>query len=89
MVSVVCYNTHEEVYMRTNIVLDDRLVADAMRLTRAKSKREVVELALREMVVRHRRRDVLDLVGHDLIAPDYDVRSVRAGMGRRAGHGSR
>jgi Arc/MetJ family transcription regulator len=73
--------------MRTNIVLDDKLVAEAMKLTRIQTKREVVELALREMVARRKRKDVLELVGQDLIAPDYDVRAVRAGMnrGRRSG----
>lgn len=68
--------------MRTNIVLDDRLVAEAMKLTKARSKREAVDLALRELVTRRRRKDVLALVGQDLIAPDYDVRAVRAGMTR-------
>ena len=68
--------------MRTNIVLDDRLVAEAMKLTKARSKREAVDLALRELVNRRRRRNVLDLVGQDLIAPGYDVRAVRAGMHR-------
>jgi len=68
--------------MRTNIVLDDRLVAEAMKLTRARSKREVVHLALRDLVNRRRRRNVIDLVGQDLIAADYDVREVRAGMKR-------
>jgi Arc/MetJ family transcription regulator len=73
--------------MRTNIVLDDKLVAEAMKLTRIQTKREVVELALREMVARRKRKNVLELVGQDLIAPDYDVRAVRAGMnrGRRSG----
>jgi Arc/MetJ family transcription regulator len=37
---------------RTNIVLDDRLVKQAMRLTGAKTKRQAVDLALREMVAR-------------------------------------
>ncbi len=68
--------------MRTNIVLDDRLVAEAMRLTKARSMREAVDLALRELVNRRRRKNVLALVGQDLIAPDYDVRAVRAGMNR-------
>ncbi|WKZ12894.1 MAG: type II toxin-antitoxin system VapB family antitoxin [Gammaproteobacteria bacterium] len=68
--------------MRTNIVLDDRLVAEAMRLTKARSMREAVDLALRELVSRRRRKNVLALVGQDLIAPDYDVRAVRAGMNR-------
>lgn len=37
---------------RTNIVLDDRLVERAMRLTGAKTKREVVDIALRDVVAR-------------------------------------
>jgi Arc/MetJ family transcription regulator len=68
--------------MRTNIVLDDDLVAEAMKLTHAKTKREVVDLALREVVALRKRKNIFDLVGKDLIAPDYDVRAVRASMGR-------
>ena len=68
--------------MRTNIVLDDDLVAEAMKLTHAKTKREVVDLALREAVALRKRKNILDLVGQDLIAPDYDVRAVRASMNR-------
>lgn len=37
---------------RTNIVLDDRLVERAMRLTGARTKREVVNMALRDIVAR-------------------------------------
>lgn len=36
--------------VRTNIVIDDELIADAMRVTGAKSKREVVELGLKSLV---------------------------------------
>jgi Arc/MetJ family transcription regulator len=68
--------------MRTNIVLDDILLAEAMKLTQVPTKREVVELALRELVARRKRKNVLELVGQDLIAPDYDVRAVRRGMTR-------
>ena len=71
--------------MRTNIVLDDRLVADAMRLSGVKTKREVVELALRRLVNSVRRKDILDLVGQAMIAPDYDVRAVRSRMSTRGG----
>ena len=35
---------------RTNIELDEELVATAMRLYRVKTKREVVDLALRQLV---------------------------------------
>lgn len=69
--------------MRTNIVLDDQLVAEAMRLSGVKTKREVVELALRRLVNSVRRKDILDLVGQNMIAPDYDVRAVRSRMSAR------
>ena len=35
---------------RTNIELDDMLVAQAMKLTGARTKREVVDIALRRLV---------------------------------------
>ena len=35
---------------RTNIELDDQLVTKALRLTGARSKREVVDIALRRLV---------------------------------------
>ncbi|HGG60742.1 MAG TPA: type II toxin-antitoxin system VapB family antitoxin [Gammaproteobacteria bacterium] len=71
--------------MRTNIVLDDELVAEAMKLTGAKTKREVVDRALREMAERYRQREILDLVGKDLLDPDYDVGEMRRRMGEDAG----
>lgn len=37
---------------RTNIVLDDRLIGEAMRVSGAKTKREAVDAALRAYVAR-------------------------------------
>ena len=65
--------------MRTNIVLDDQLVAEAMQLTQVKTKREVVDLALRELVASRKRPDLRELFGSNLIAPDYDYKQTRAG----------
>ena len=36
--------------MRTNIVIDDKLMREALRLTGLKTKREAVELGLRTVV---------------------------------------
>ncbi len=36
--------------MRTNIEIDDQLMQDALRLTGAKTKREVVEMGLRVLL---------------------------------------
>ena len=37
--------------MRTNIVLDDALISQALKLTGAGSKKEVVNLALQQLVI--------------------------------------
>lgn len=49
--------------MRTNIEIDDQLIAEAMRLTGIKTKREVVEAALRILVRNTKQAAVLDLAG--------------------------
>ncbi len=68
--------------MRTNVVLDDELIEQAMRISHIKTKREMIDLALREFVSRHSQKNILDLIGQELIDPEYDVRKVREGMSR-------
>jgi Arc/MetJ family transcription regulator len=65
--------------MRTNIVLDEELVKEAFRFTDVKTKRELVDLALREFVATRRRRDLRELFGRGGIRPDYDHKALRAG----------
>ncbi|MFN2167182.1 MAG: type II toxin-antitoxin system VapB family antitoxin [Anaerolineae bacterium] len=49
--------------MRTNVVLDDELVAEAMRLTGIKTKRELIDTALQALVRLERQKDILALEG--------------------------
>lgn len=49
--------------MRTNIVIDDGLIADAMRASGSKTKREAVERGLRKLVQLERQQDILELFG--------------------------
>ncbi len=49
--------------MRTNIEIDDDVLREAQRLTGARTKRETVDVALRELVARQRRIGILDLRG--------------------------
>jgi Arc/MetJ family transcription regulator len=49
--------------MRTNIEIDDDVMREAQRLTGARTKRQAVDLALRELVSRHRRLGILELRG--------------------------
>jgi Arc/MetJ family transcription regulator len=43
-------HTHGRPNMRTNIVIDGKLITEAMRATGARTKREAVELGLRALV---------------------------------------
>lgn len=63
--------------MRTNILLDDALVAEALRYSKVKTKRALVDLALREFVMQRKRLDVRDLKGKDLVDPAYDYQEAR------------
>lgn len=66
--------------LRTNIDLNEELITQAQRFSGLRTKREVVDAALREFVARHRQQQILSLVGEALIDPAYDVRKVRADM---------
>jgi len=49
--------------LRTNIELDEKLVGEAMKLTHKKTKKELVNYALSELVSRIKRRKMLELEG--------------------------
>lgn len=57
---------------RTNIVLDDKLVAKAMKLAGVKTKKAAVEAALRAYVRKPDYSGLLALAGTGVIADDYD-----------------
>ncbi|WP_309753264.1 type II toxin-antitoxin system VapB family antitoxin [Novosphingobium sp.] len=50
--------------MRTNIVIDDKLMGEAMAASGAKSKREAVEAGLRTLVRIKRQSEILKLRGN-------------------------
>ena len=68
--------------MRTNIVLDEALVAEAMKLSGAGTKREVVDLALQEFVRKQRQRRLKRLKNSGLVDPDYDLDAMRRSVAR-------
>jgi Arc/MetJ family transcription regulator len=49
--------------MRTRIVIDERLMSDALRATGLKTKREAVELGLRTVLRLHRQAGIRGLRG--------------------------
>lgn len=65
--------------MRTNIDLDERLVAEAFKHTTVSTKKELVHLALEEFVQNRSRKDVRDLKGKIAFADGYDHKKLRRG----------
>ncbi len=63
--------------MRTNIDLDDELVAEAQELTGINTKRGVVHEALRVLIASRKRLPLSDLVGKVRFAPGYDYKGAR------------
>ena len=49
--------------LRTNIELDEKLVDEAMKLTDKKTKKELVNYALQELVSGLKRKKILELEG--------------------------
>jgi Arc/MetJ family transcription regulator len=61
--------------VRTNIVLNEKLIAEAMRLSNAHTKKEVVDWALQNFVASLKRRNRKDLFGK--IKWDGDLKAMR------------
>ena len=62
--------------MRTNIVIDDVLMADALKAAGVRTKREAVELGLRTLIRLQRQADIRRLRGK--LAWDGDLDALRA-----------
>ena len=63
--------------MRTNIVLDDQLLQEALALSHIKTKRELIHQALKEFVEHRKRLDIRELKGVGEIRSDYDYKTLR------------
>ncbi|MEX1310331.1 MAG: type II toxin-antitoxin system VapB family antitoxin [Candidatus Sulfomarinibacteraceae bacterium] len=63
--------------MRTNIVLDESLVQEAFRLTEARTKRELIHLALEELIRVRRKRNLAELAGRIALREDFDHKAMR------------
>jgi len=68
--------------MRTNIVLEDSLVKEALRHSGIKTKKELIHKALEEFVKNRQRLNLLDLAGKVEFAEGYDYKSLRMGKNK-------
>lgn len=75
MYNIMCIRRCIDV--RTNIVIDDKLMEQAMRVSGLTTKKDVVATALFEFVQRHTRKDLKELQGKIQFADDYDYKAMR------------
>jgi len=64
--------------MRTNIVIDDALLEEAFKYTDVKTKKDVIHLALQELVDNHKKLSLLELKGRISLGEGYDYKKLRA-----------
>ena len=70
---VQTYTSAQRAPVRTNIVIDDQLMAEAMRLSGASTKREAVEKSLRLMVQLKRQEGLRQARGKAKWTGDLDA----------------
>jgi Arc/MetJ family transcription regulator len=62
---------------RTNIVIDESLVEKALKVTGLKTRRELVDYALRELIRRESQKKILELKGR--VTWEGDIKAMRKG----------
>jgi Arc/MetJ family transcription regulator len=63
--------------MRTNVELDDALVEEVFRLTNVRTKEDLLNLALRELIRSRKKKNLLDLAGKVQFRNDYNYKALR------------
>jgi hypothetical protein len=63
--------------MPTNLAIDDRLLQEAQKIGRHRTKRETVTAALREYIQHRKQQEILELFGKIDYDPDYDYKRER------------
>lgn len=63
--------------MATNLDLDDKLIEEARRVGKHKTKKAAVTAALKAYVSHRRRLRILDMVGTVAYSDDYDYKAER------------
>jgi Arc/MetJ family transcription regulator len=64
--------------MRTNIVIDDALMKEALTLSGMKTKRDIVNKALEEFIRNLKKRDLREICGKVRFAKGYDYKGLRS-----------
>lgn len=71
----IVFYTHREIKMRTNIVIDDKLMKEAMKLTGLNTKKEVVDMSLTTLIRLKKQSQIIKYKGK--LKWDGDLNSMR------------
>jgi len=63
--------------MRTNIVIDDNLLNEAFTVSQAKTKKDLVHEALKELIRLRKRKDLTELAGTIEFYEGFDYKKLR------------
>lgn len=63
--------------MATNLAIDDQLLREALEISGLKTKKDTVNLALKEFVDRHKQLEIINIFGKMDTDPDYDYKRGR------------
>lgn len=65
--------------MRTNIDIEEELLEEAFKFTDIKTKKDLINLALKEFIETHKKKNLMELKGKIKFSDDYDYKSMREG----------
>jgi len=63
--------------MATNLAIDNELLQEALEISGLKTKKDTVNLALKEFVNRRKQLEIIDIFGKMSPDPDYDYKKGR------------
>ncbi|RZB36247.1 MAG: hypothetical protein SRB2_02327 [Desulfobacteraceae bacterium Eth-SRB2] len=63
--------------MATNLAIDDKLLHKALEISGLKTKKDTVNLALKEFVDRRKQLEIINIFGKMDPDPDYDYKRGR------------
>ncbi|TCK59382.1 type II toxin-antitoxin system VapB family antitoxin [Seleniivibrio woodruffii] len=63
--------------MATNLAIDDKLLTEAQKISGLKTKKDTVNTALKEFILKRKQEEILPLFGTIDYDEDYDYKALR------------
>ena len=63
--------------MATNLDINTELLKDALKVGGQKTKKDTVNLALKEFILKRKQKEIVSLFGSVAYEPEYDYKKLR------------